>query len=169
MRSDINIVNFVLIFSNLYIHFSSRLISSGVFRPHPEIMLWEIEMAHRHLYKASARKFKRKRGRLFLRRLQIILLNIWMFNCIYNNFSFNATYRIDRLSIYIYNAIKVMTKVTKLVSEQVHTVLIEGETHEYQIVPQFSSTLRLELYFWQDLSTKEGKIRIFSHLLRYLI
>lgn len=92
-----------------------------------------------------------------------------MFNCIYNNFSFNATYRIDRLSIYIYNAIKVMTKVTKLVSEQVHTVLIEGETHEYQIVPQFSSTLRLELYFWQGLSTKEGKIRIFSHLLRYLI
>ena len=51
-----------------------------------------------------------------------------------------------------------MLKVTNFLAEQVFVVPIEGGTKSYQIVPQFSSTLRRELYFWKNLpSTSEGE------------
>ena len=44
-----------------------------------------------------------------------------------------------------------MVKISRYLADQEYEVKIKGETHKYQIVPDFSSKLRANLYFWQDL------------------
>ena len=42
-----------------------------------------------------------------------------------------------------------MMAVTKSLSKNVHHIKMKDETEEYQFVPQLSSTLRLDLVFWE--------------------
>ena len=51
-----------------------------------------------------------------------------------------------------------MLKITDNLAEKVFDVPIDGISRKYQIVPQFSSTLRRDLYFWEKLkqSSIEG-------------
>ena len=53
-----------------------------------------------------------------------------------------------------------MIKVTNYLAEEVFIVPISGETKQYQIVPQFSSTLRADLFFWEHLLSIEGLLRL---------
>lgn len=46
-----------------------------------------------------------------------------------------------------------MLKVNKYLAEQEYEVQIDGETHKYQIAPDFSGkNLRANIYFWDDLA-----------------
>ena len=52
-----------------------------------------------------------------------------------------------------------MLKVNNNLAEQEYEVQINGETHKYQIAPDFSGRLRANLYFWNRLNQNsiEGK------------
>jgi len=52
-----------------------------------------------------------------------------------------------------------MLKVNKYLAEQEYEVKIDGETHKYQIAPDFSGRLRADLYFWAHLNrnSEEGE------------
>lgn len=43
-----------------------------------------------------------------------------------------------------------MIAVTKSLALQEYTVIRSGQTHQVQIVPQITSSLRLELIFWNN-------------------
>ena len=46
-----------------------------------------------------------------------------------------------------------MLKVNKDLAEKEYEVKIDGETHKYQIAPDFSGrALRADLYFWEHLN-----------------
>ena len=47
----------------------------------------------------------------------------------------------------------------KYLAEQEYEVKIDGETHKYQIAPDFSGRLRADLYFWAHLNrnSEEGE------------
>ena len=53
-----------------------------------------------------------------------------------------------------------MLKITKFLADKVFDVEIDGVTQKYQIVPEFSSKLRADLYFWEHLNQNsvEGHI-----------
>ena len=53
-----------------------------------------------------------------------------------------------------------MLKITDNLAEKVFDVPIDGISRKYQIVPQFSSTLRRDLYFWEKLKQNsiEGEL-----------
>ena len=55
---------------------------------------------------------------------------------------------------------KIMKKITDNLAEKVFDVPIDGLTRKYQIVPQFSSTLRRDIVFWEKLKPNsiEGKL-----------
>ena len=44
-----------------------------------------------------------------------------------------------------------MVNITRYLADQEYEVKIDGETHTYKIVPDFSSKLRAHIFFWQDL------------------
>ena len=55
-----------------------------------------------------------------------------------------------------------MLKVNRYLAEQEYEVQIDGETHKYQIAPEFTGRLRANLYFWENLAQNsiEGKLCI---------
>ena len=62
-----------------------------------------------------------------------------------------------------------MLKVTKFLADKVFDVEIDGVTQKYQIVPEFSSKLRADLYFWEHLNQNSVEGHISSCKTRLLI
>ena len=53
-----------------------------------------------------------------------------------------------------------MMSITQNLAGETYKTAIDGETQSFRIVPQISSSLRLDLVFWQtygEKSTVEGK------------
>ena len=52
-----------------------------------------------------------------------------------------------------------MMSISKTLADETFTVVIDGETKSFKIVPEMSSTLRKSLVFWQTEKTDDEDLR----------